>query len=438
FSGHFLLNIFFRYRQEADNFFTNFIAMAPGNDFEGSDKGYHLYVEWESLMKENINGNLPKKLYLTIGTEDPWVAIKNGTIKTLTPLLESRKYSQFKFENKIYEGYGHFDIVLPSIVAGLHWLYEPIDEPFSINSMHEGNDWDNVTSITGNGSQINPYLIKDLFFDLRGYFTPAIEIINSNQFVILQNITIFNSTRAYAAAIRLINCTNVAIVDANIIDSLIGIELTNTQNITLTNANLFNSGVLLHNSTHNTFDSSNKVNDRPISYHENEKELVLNGLDIGQLILVNCTNGTISNFNISFTTVGILLSNTNNTALSDINASNNTFGLYLENSHNNTIFNSTFAYNLEYGVSLINSTLNEIFQNQIIYNQADFYGNEADNNLHDNIFTPLPATATSLPSSTTSLSSTVPSDFLTQEITLLSFGCLVVFLWRHKRRPCER
>ncbi|MFX1237804.1 MAG: NosD domain-containing protein [Promethearchaeota archaeon] len=143
-------------------------------------------------------------------------------------------------------------------------------------------------------------------------------------------------------------------------------------------------------------DTSNKMNENPIYYYVNKKNLgPSNFTDAGQVLLINCSNSIISGLNVSHTYSGILLqasshniisgniANYNeygiklnkdcvNNTISENNASHNIWGIDIyENSNSNFISRNNFSYNNR-GVTIIGCDYNNFSRNKIIKNS--YYG----------------------------------------------------------------
>ncbi len=165
-------------------------------------------------------------------------------------------------------------------------------------------------------------------------------------------------------------------------------------------------------------DTSNKVNNRPIYYFANSRNLntvnFTNYGPPGQIILINCEDSIISNFKIINSSYSIVILYSNNITLSNNNAINNTlssFFLYFAincNIINNNIssnygnglivdncFNLSFEYNLFEnndisGIYLTRSTQMKIENNTFYKNKIhgiDFDGLCTDNEIINNTIT---------------------------------------------------
>jgi parallel beta-helix repeat protein len=90
--------------------------------------------------------------------------------------------------------------------------------------------------------------------------------------------------------------------------------------------------------SHN-IDSTNLVNGKPLYYYTNEVKLGTDDfINAGQVILVNCNDSSVSNLNVSYTTIGISLYYCHNNEISGNSANNNIlYGIYLSVGNNNLI-----------------------------------------------------------------------------------------------------
>jgi len=133
----------------------------------------------------------------------------------------------------------------------------------------------------------------------------------------------------------------------------------------------------------NIIDTENKVNGKTLYYYVNGTGLGLSteftyaGLP-GQIILLNCNNSVVSDFELSNTSAGIALRYCNHNTLTANNISYNSFnGIDLFSSHHNTFSGNNASYNGEYGIylrgegSVEGGRNNTIIGNIISYNGGD-------------------------------------------------------------------
>ena len=188
-----------------------------------------------------------------------------------------------------------------------------------------------------------------------------------------------------------------------------GIEFDHSSYNTISNNTFTNDGIVISEFLLSDFIQSienNTVNGKPLLYHKNENNKILNGIEVGQIILVNCSNFEIKNINISKTSVGIEFAFSENNKISDCIISNNFRGIMLYNSSYviisdcnisnnddegieldyysrfNTISGSNISNNDGYGIRLYKSSYNTVSDCNISNN--DGYGiwlDESSNNI---------------------------------------------------------
>ncbi len=169
-------------------------------------------------------------------------------------------------------------------------------------------------------------------------------------------------------------------------NSLVGIHLLYSHNSTIANNAFVNDGLLAgsyKNSVKNNTVYDNTVNGELLMYLEGVSDQIIT--DAGQVILVNCNNITVKNFDLSDTTIGIALFETNNSRILNTSVSNNCFGISLGYSSNNVLVGNDVSNNVG-GISLSSlSNDNLIYHNNFIdnTNQASS-DNTGTNNLWDN------------------------------------------------------
>jgi len=172
-------------------------------------------------------------------------------------------------------------------------------------------------------------------------------------------------------------------LDCRLIDNsmannyFIGIYLEYSHNSTIANNTFVNDGLLAgayyKNSVENNTVKDNTVNGELLIYLEDAADQTIT--DAGQVILVNCDNITVKNFDLSDTTVGIELFGTNNSKVLNTNVSNNYFGISLGYSSNNVLVGNDVSNNM-CGIDLSSSSIeNLIYHNNLMDNtvQASDY-----------------------------------------------------------------
>ncbi|MFZ2071352.1 MAG: NosD domain-containing protein [Halobacteriota archaeon] len=161
----------------------------------------------------------------------------------------------------------------------------------------------------------------------------------------------------------------------NVYNSNGGIYLDDSSdNNAITDNTFVNTGLFVHYSYQNTV-AENTVNGKPLVYLEDASDTVVT--EAGQVILVNCTNITVENQELSNTTVGIALLKTEDSIIANNTVNNNAkYGLSLEPfCANNTIYGNTACNNLYNGIFLSYSS-----------NYNTITSNNVSNNLFNGIF----------------------------------------------------
>ena len=144
----------------------------------------------------------------------------------------------------------------------------------------------------------------------------------------------------------------------------IGIYLSPSSNSSITCNNFVNDGLRVSFSYQNTVED-NIVNGKPLVYLEDAADYKVE--DAGQVILVNCTNITVENLDLSNTHVGIELWETEDSIISNNTLCNNDHGVNLWNSSNNTITGNNVRSNGG-GIYLLGSSNNLITGNDVCGN----------------------------------------------------------------------
>jgi parallel beta-helix repeat protein len=134
------------------------------------------------------------------------------------------------------------------------------------------------------------------------------------------------------------------------------IPATTTQLQAITGNVFVNDGLSVYSSHQNTVED-NTVNGKPLVYLEDVSDYKVE--DAGQVILVNCTNITVENLDLSNTSGGIALWKTENSKISNNTVcNNNRGGISLSSSSNNTITGNNVSSNNNRGGICIDDSSN--------------------------------------------------------------------------------
>ena len=156
-----------------------------------------------------------------------------------------------------------------------------------------------------------------------------------------------NDDSIFGYGIHLDCSHNNTLTNNTALNNLYGIYLEISNSNTLTNntmsGNTYNFGVAYGNYIQN-ISTGNKVDGKPVYYWVNEKNKMVPG-DAGYVGVVNSTNITVKDLNLTKNRQGVLFVYTNNSRVENVTASNNDdYGVYLYYSSNNNLTNNT-AFN---------------------------------------------------------------------------------------------
>ncbi|MFX1572300.1 MAG: NosD domain-containing protein [Promethearchaeota archaeon] len=153
----------------------------------------------------------------------------------------------------------------------------------------------------------------------------------------------------------------------------------------------------------NIIDTSNTVNGKTFYIYFNQTDLDNSDFSsprlAGQIILIKCNDSIISNFNLSQTSIGLILYECQNNTISNNLVNNCTkSGFYLNFCNNNTIYNNSVNYNFD-GIELFGCINTRINRNNATNNKWNgiklsencvfniIHGNNASNNIETGIYT---------------------------------------------------
>ena len=318
--------------------------------------------------------------------------------------------SMIKLHSKI--GIILFFVLLISIISsGEEIVYESIHMiKLNVKDDYEESEISlvNTLYVGGNGpnnfskiqAAINSANDGDIVFVYNGFYEERI-IVDKSLYLIGQNplSTIIQSTYSSYVAVT-ISAINVkisgftlqksrygiyAINDSSTIfnniflDNNIGIYLAESLGNIVYNNSFKNDGIYVYKSYQNTI-HNNSINNKNLIYLENQSNHNILK-DVGQIILVNCTNITIKNQNISRNYCALLLENSNFCNFLNNTFSENRFDISFYNSSNNKFLNNIINKNYRTGFSILYSNNNSIFNNTIKNNTGTaIYFRDSSNN----------------------------------------------------------
>jgi len=169
--------------------------------------------------------------------------------------------------------------------------------------------------------------------DFVNFFRAGIRITGSN------NIICNNIFRKNCLGISGVRVTNLTIRDNIFIED--GVGFTSYENDGRPELKI---EYFSHNIENNT------VNGKPMYYFYNEKDMVIDNWEVGQLLLVNCTNFKIKNVSISKTDYGLVFAFCNNCITKSCNLFKNSLAIWVLKSNNNLFEFNNISNNYHRGV----------------------------------------------------------------------------------------
>ncbi len=167
--------------------------------------------------------------------------------------------------------------------------------------------------------------------------------------------------------------TDVIVTDNNVS----GVHLFDSTNITIARNTFASDGVRIwgwfvaHFNTH-TITEDNLVNGRPLHYQKDCAGLNLDGIELGQLIVANCTDVLIANLSIADTDIGIEMAYVEGATVTGSDLEGNTYGIAVLKSTNATFTSNSVSSNL-FGIYVWYSENTLVTGNDISSNDNGIY-----------------------------------------------------------------
>jgi len=198
--------------------------------------------------------------------------------------------------------------------------------------------------------------------------------------------------------VAIVNCTDITVQNLQLANNYNGLLIAYTQNSTITDNTLTNNwegirldsssgNVLIENDMHdnmynfwvngklaNDVDTTNRVDGKPIIYWINQHNKIVPS-DSGYVALINCTDITVQDLQLSNNRQGILVFNTRNTTITQNTITNQISGIELDSASNNTITNNFIDANTNYGINVVSSNSNSFAGNTITGSEAGIFVN---------------------------------------------------------------
>jgi len=243
--------------------------------------------------------------------------------------------------------------------------------PSNNNTITDNTITDNIENGIIVGESLNNTISGNTITGNRHY---GIVLINSSNNNTLSENTITNNT---LGGIILSGSQNNDLTSNTVLNNLEGIILENAPSSTLRNNTINNNtrnfgvhgwGDLIN--YRQDIDISNTINGNPIFYLMDQIDDAFDGIAMGFLGVVNSTNLTFSNLNITNNIQGVLLAGSNNITIRNSSFSYNLDGIYLIESNGINIHGNAISDNTNSGICLIGPSNNNTLSENTITNNT--------------------------------------------------------------------
>lgn len=243
--------------------------------------------------------------------------------------------------------------------------------------MSESQTWGNgigIWVIDSTGITIS----RNEIFSNSGY---GISVIESSYLAMLSNKVYSNGD-----GISIRDSAYVSLSSSDIYSNhLWGVWLLSVSDFTAFSNNFTDDGLTLegyslkHFNSHNITED-NLVNGKAIFYYKDLRNLMLDDIDAGQLLIANSSNVSVSNLAISGTDIAIEVAFSSNISLRSNNISDCIEGIGIRYSSNATLYANSLSSNRHYGIRIRNSTRNDLSHNDISLTEGDAVSMSASSN----------------------------------------------------------
>ena len=334
------------------------------NPFQFIQNGITASVSGDIVFVLNgvYNENIMLNKSITLQGTNPNDTVINGNKQkdTVTILENQNTISGFTIINggnvgiHIYSDHNHIDncTVLDNYI-GIYF------EESNSNIVTHCNSSDNSVGIRIKSSDNNHIVKSSFYYNTGGFFIPSAGILISSGQKNIVNTCIFSQNE-------------------------VGISLGQSINNTLINNQLYRDGVSISGDTPSHFIhhiENNTVNNKPLVFYLNQNNMLLDMGEVGQMILVHCTNFSIIDACIINTSIGIETAFCTNISVMNASISNCHRGIFFYNTTSSKISDCTLVQNNN-GIDLINSDNNSIKKNTV---SAEVIGIKIKENSTDNI-----------------------------------------------------
>jgi len=250
--------------------------------------------------------------------------------------------------------------------------------------------YNNNVSTNGNGIIIHTSNYNTVMNNIASWNTDyGIYLDTASYNIIKNNNASYNNGSFDNSGIILSFSNNNNVTNNTLFNNYIGIYMQYSTNNSLINNKLTKGGIyfigtLLEYYNSHSIDLSNTVNNKPIYYLKNQTNGSVPS-EAGQVILSNCSNMIIENFNNQNIFCGIQVGFSENVTIINNTASNTVDGIQLAYSKYCTVQNNLMSSNERWGLHIYRSNQNDIANNSFVNNWRGLYSAGAFNNsIHNN------------------------------------------------------
>ena len=188
---------------------------------------------------------------------------------------------------------------------------------------------------------------------------------------IIKNCNIFSNGEC---GVKLIYSSNAKVLHSTFSSNSHGLQIFDSYNISVSNCDFTRDGIHIKGENLQQYlheIENNSVNGKSLLYFVNENNIDLDSVEIGQIIMVNCSNFKISDITIGNTDVGIeMVYGVKNEIENCKIYGNDDCGILIKNSSCNEISSCEIKSKYGYGLRLVKSSKNIVSRNHFIKNNG--------------------------------------------------------------------
>jgi parallel beta-helix repeat protein len=367
-----------------------------GNNISKSDASVRL----SNSARVNFSDNNVFGTYSSQNVIEGGIIIEYSTIVTMT--------GNHFFSNGIYldgDNVQHFNshsITLDNLVNGLPIYYYKNLSSLAVDNVIVGQ----LLIANCSGASISNLTVNDTYCGIESVFSDGATLTNctitncsyglysmySNACNILYNNFLNNKGWGSLAIVH----STSAILDHNYLsNNFFGIVSTFSTDVTFSNNTMLSEGISLigtNEEEYNTHSISmdNLANGKPVHYLKNIRDVEIDGLELGELIIANCTGINVSNLQINNTDIAIEIAFSDNVNIEKCGLTENFYCIFQLLTNGTNVENCMF-YNSPYAISSRESGNLTIKRNSIVNNSfgIDVYMTAnvliTENDIRDNL-----------------------------------------------------